>query len=122
MAKLGREIFCVLVGGLICITGCEGHNQSVNGKEIYSAFQDVVSTTLNLQPSLGELTDLEIKEKILPNAAGIIANTIKLVRERTGDNIDVADVLSAVSPEVEKALMANAEQLTAQVKSILEKK
>jgi len=85
-----------------------------------TAFQDAMNEVLYPQePNMLELSEGQVKKTILPFAAKIIAKTIKMVSEKTGQDINVADVFGALPPNIEDALNANKKQIKLQVEDIL---
>lgn len=112
----------VVIIGIFLVIGCKGYAQPVDGAEINIAFQDAMNEVLYPQElPIYELNNNQIKKIILPSAAKIIANSIKLVRERTRKDISVGDVFGALPPKLEKNLNVNIEQITLQVENILKK-
>ncbi len=117
-----KVVLVTAVIGLFSIIGCKGYAQPVDIEKINSAFQVAMNEALYPQElSMHELSDKQIRKIVLPSAAKIISNTIKLVHERTGKDIGVEDVFAALPPKLEEGLDANKEQLTLQIEDILKK-
>ena len=110
----------VVMVGLICVAGSKGYTQTVDEKKVVIAFQDAMNMVLYPNElSMYGLSNSEIKEYVLEHDAKIVADTIKLIHERTGKDIGVVDVLGVLPPELEKSLNANRKQLILQVNDIL---
>jgi len=56
----------------------------------------------------------------LPRAAEIIAKTIKLVYDSSGNRVDTEDIFSALPSNVEEILGPSKEKLILEVKEIIE--
>ena len=121
MLKLSSKVMLgVVMVGLICVAGSKGYTQTVDEKKVVIAFQDAMNMVLYPNElSMYGLSNSEIKKYVLEHDAKIVADTIKLIHERTGKDIGVVDVLGALPPELEKSLDANRKQLISQVNDIL---
>lgn len=121
LSRLSRKVILALVMvGLICVSGPKGYAQTADEMEIIIAFQDAMNAVLYPQEFLlFELSNSEIKENLAPEAHKIIANTIQLIRERSGKDIKVVDVLGTLPPELEEGLGGNMDELVMEVRDIL---
>ena len=120
MFKISRKfVLGMAIIGLFSMIGCKGYAEPVNTETINSAFQDAMNETLSSKElNMFELSEDQAKKIILPSAAKIIAKTIKLVREKTGEDISAQDVFGALPPKLEKTLNTNKEAIMSQVADI----
>ncbi len=116
-----KRALAFFVGLLISAVWLTGYTQP-NDEEIVTAFRDAVNFVLYPE-EVGHLPDLfsyEIKEKILPKASEIMAKTISLVYEKTGEDIGIVDVFAVLSPNIEKVLLPKKEEIGAESMEILD--
>jgi hypothetical protein len=107
-----KSLLAIFVLLLISAILFKGYTQPDEG-EIFTAFQDAVNSVL-YPDEVGPIPDLfayEIEEKILPKAPEIMAETIYLVYERTGEDIGVVHVLAVLPPKVEEVLLPKKEEI-----------
>ncbi len=119
MKARGSLVLFVLV--LIFAIGLKGYAQP-DEEKIATAFRDAVNAVLYPE-EVGFLPDLfsyEVEDKILPKASEIVAKTISLVYERTGEDIGVVEVFAAFHPNIEKVLLPEMEKIKVESMEILE--
>lgn len=116
-----KRALVFFVGLLISAVWLTGYTQP-SEEEISTAFRDAVNFVL-YPDEVGSLPDLfgnEVEEKILPKAPEIMAKTISLVYERTGEDIGVVEVFAVLDPNIEAVLLPEKEGLKAEFMEILE--
>jgi hypothetical protein len=116
-----KGLLAIFVLLLILAIGLRGYAQP-NEEEISTAFQDAVNFVL-YPDEVGDVTDLfayEIEDRILPKASEIMAKTISLVYERTGEDIGVVEVFAVLPPNIEEVLLPKKEEIKVESVEILE--
>jgi hypothetical protein len=117
----GKSLLAVFVLLLISSILFKGYAQPTE-EEISTAFQDAVNAVLYPE-EIGPVPDLfayEIESKILPKAPEIIAETVSLLYERTGEDVGVVHVFAVLPPKVEEALLPKKEEIKTKSAEILE--
>jgi len=122
MFKISSKVIMgIVMVGLIFVVGSTGYAQTVDEEKVTIAFQDAMNAVLYPKEfSLFELSNQEIAKDVLPRAAEIIATTIKLVYDSSGNRVDTEDIFSALPPNVEEILGPSKENIIFEVKEIIE--
>lgn len=118
MRRAGMVILIVL--GLL---GIVSRVKAVDDKTIISCFQDAVNKVMYpLETNISNLTDKQIARYIIPNAASILADTIRNVYQKKHEDIGIEAVLAVLPPKLEKVFRKDENKLKKEVMSILEGK